>query len=301
MTPVFHREHLKNRLLTFSDDSIEGVLTTLSRRGNFTFDKANELTTGIDVHQDFVNAKSREILGDCFEIGDGIFILSSDEKVRMRLLKAERDLIRPYYTTNELFRYFANRQNSFWIIYTDSSFKNPRALTPFPNIKKHLDKFRSVITSDNHPYGLHRSRKGYFFTGEKIVSARKCSEPTFSYTDFDCYVSQTFNVIKSTRVNLKYLTAILNSTVVAFWLKHRGKMQGHQFQINIEPLLGIPIVLGNEKQQESIAALVDKILAAMNRDPEANTYALEREIDELVYGLYGLTPDEIKLVEGAAK
>jgi hypothetical protein len=47
--------------------------------------------------------------------------------------------------------------------------------------------------------------------------------------------------------------------------------------------------------------LVDRILAAKQRDPEADTSALEREIDELVYALYGLTPDEIKIAKGAAK
>lgn len=42
---------------------------------------------------------------------------------------------------------------------------------------------------------------------------------------------------------------------------------------------------------------VDRILATKQRDPEADTSALEREIDRLVYKLYGLTPEEIKLVE----
>jgi len=42
-------------------------------------------------------------------------------------------------------------------------------------------------------------------------------------------------------------------------------------------------------------------LAAKPRDAEADTSALEREIDELVYALYGLTPEGIKIVEGAAK
>ena len=37
------------------------------------------------------------------------------------------------------------------------------------------------------------------------------------------------------------------------------------------------------------------------RDPEAETRWLEREIDELMYALYGLTAEEIKIVEGAAK
>ncbi len=53
--------------------------------------------------------------------------------------------------------------------------------------------------------------------------------------------------------------------------------------------------------QKQIVALVDKILAATQRDAEADVSALEREIDELVYALYGLTPEEIKLVEGSVK
>ena len=43
---------------------------------------------------------------------------------------------------------------------------------------------------------------------------------------------------------------------------------------------------------------VDRILAAKERDPKADTTAWEQEIDRLVYELYGLTEDEIKLVEG---
>ncbi len=41
-----------------------------------------------------------------------------------------------------------------------------------------------------------------------------------------------------------------------------------------------------------------RILVAKKRDPEADTTAWEREIDEIVYKLYGLTPAEIALVEG---
>jgi hypothetical protein len=44
----------------------------------------------------------------------------------------------------------------------------------------------------------------------------------------------------------------------------------------------------------------DRILAAKQRDAEADTSAVEQEIDELVYALYGLTPEEIKIVKEAA-
>jgi adenine-specific DNA-methyltransferase len=44
--------------------------------------------------------------------------------------------------------------------------------------------------------------------------------------------------------------------------------------------------------------LVDNILAAKRADPSADTSAWEREIDQLVYRLYGLTPEAIKIVKG---
>ncbi len=55
------------------------------------------------------------------------------------------------------------------------------------------------------------------------------------------------------------------------------------------------------EKQKAVERLVDHILAAKQRDAEADTSALEREIGQLVYALYGLTPEEIKIVEGAAK
>ena len=50
----------------------------------------------------------------------------------------------------------------------------------------------------------------------------------------------------------------------------------------------------------AIIALVDRILAAKKRDPAADVAALEREVDERVYRLYGLTKAEIRIVEEAA-
>ena len=57
-----------------------------------------------------------------------------------------------------------------------------------------FDKYSEVVTSDNKPYGLHRARNEDIFKDEKIVVTRKCLVPTFSYADFDTYVSQTFNI-----------------------------------------------------------------------------------------------------------
>lgn len=213
----------------------------------------------------------------------------------MCLTKEEQQLVKPYFTSNELHKYYGNPNNEYWIIYTASSFKNPKAIRPYQNIRNHLDRFKSIITSDNAPYGLHRARKEYFFKGEKVISLRKCADPTFTYTDYDCYISQTFFVIKSSRINMKFLTALLNSHLVAFWLRHKGKMQGHQFQVDKEPLLEIPII--KPEAEQPFITLVEQILTAKKKDPNADTSAIERQIDEMVYKLYDLTPEEIAIIE----
>ncbi len=44
--------------------------------------------------------------------------------------------------------------------------------------------------------------------------------------------------------------------------------------------------------------MIDQILSAKKKDPNADTSALEKQIDEMVYELYSLTDEEIKVVEG---
>lgn len=59
-----------------------------------------------------------------------------------------------------------------------------------------------------------------------------------------------------------------------------------------------PIPIPPQPNDEQISALVERILAAKRADPQADTSELEREIDRLVYALYGLTEEEIAVVEG---
>ena len=50
-----------------------------------------------------------------------------------------------------------------------------------------------------------------------------------------------------------------------------------------------------------LVSIVDRILSAKRRDAGADTTAWEREIDHLVYALYGLTPREIAIVEDSTR
>lgn len=61
----------------------------------------------------------------------------------------------------------------------------------------------------------------------------------------------------------------------------------------------IPIPEATAEQQKPIIALVDKILSAKKDNPQNDTSTLESQIDDLVYDLYGLTDDDVKIIESA--
>ncbi|ELY5602212.1 Eco57I restriction-modification methylase domain-containing protein, partial [Campylobacter coli] len=291
-----------DKTLNFTKSDYEELFNKIQKYGKFYLEE-KEVANGIHPHYDFINNRINSNHNFAFKIGQGIFGLSEEEKEKLKLTKLENNLVKPYYDTQNFLKFFFKKNNHQWLIYTNSSFKNPNSMDDYPNLKKHLDKFQNVITSDNKPYGLHRARDEKFFTGSpRIVALRKCvGEPKFSYVDFDCYVSATFYVIKTQRINVKYLTAILNSKLIAFWLKHKGKMQGNNYQIDKEPLLNIPIVDTNSKNKklaDELINLVDEILKAKEQDKNANTQELENKINSIVYKLYNLTEEEIKIIEG---
>lgn len=302
LRPVIQRSKYINKLLTFSDSAIEAILEKICLQCNFRLTK-NEVAQGIVAPQEYVIRNHLKKLSH-LTLRDGIFILSNKEKNSIPFTKTELELIKPSYTTKELGKYYANRKNSEWVIYTDSKFKYAKNIKSYPNIKKHLDKFQEIITSDNKPYGLHRARDEYFFKGEKIIAVRKCTEPTFTYTNFDCYVSATFYIIKTKKVNLKCLTALLNSRLIAFWLKYKGKRQGNNYQIDKEPLLALPLKSISNADQKSFIEIVDMILLITKDDDyhhnptkQTKVKRCQHQIDQLVYSLYDLTEDEIKIVE----
>jgi len=304
---VFEPEKLKNKTFTFIEEKINNVLIKIESNINYRFEK-KDVAQGIVAPQDFIIDSHLEILkNDKIKKGDGVFILSDAEKKKLNLSKVEQQIIKPYFTTLELKRYYGSSENNYWVIYSNLNVR--KNIKDYPNIKKHLENFRSIITSDFKPYGLHRAREQKFFEGEKIISLRKTHRPTFTYTDFPCYVSQTYFVIQPKNINLKYLTALLNSKLIYFWLYYKGKKQGDQLQIDKEPLLDLPIInTGDKQSHDTIVNLVDNLLK-LNKELQSTKLDSQRQqlqraiahaetqVDKLVYELYGLTEEEIGIVE----
>jgi adenine-specific DNA-methyltransferase len=290
-----------NGYITFANDINDSILKKIQNVEHIKLEH-KEVASGIDISQDSLNKKSVKKLGDGFKIGDGVFVLNKIELEELSLNEKELEIIKPFFTTKQLTRFYAKPENEHWVIYTDSTFKNPTKIESYPNLKKHLDRFIDVITSDNRPYGLHRAREEKFFKSEKVLALRKCiGRPVFTYVNFDTYVSRPFLLIQTERLNHKFLTGLLNSKLVAFWLKSKGKMQGHNYQVDKEPVLEIPII--NTDKQHIIAILVDYILLVhQSKQAELIKYigndliihSIEEVINQVVYELYFTDEDEIQ-------
>lgn len=299
LTPIFDNIALLGKTFNFSNAVSSAILSKIKEYGTFHLDdfgKFKEISSGVDVLQDYVNKKAEEKLNHTHFIGEGIFVVDENKRKEIAILPKEINILKPYYTTEQLTRYCNITSNREWLIYCGADMND--VIESYPNIKRHLDQFVDVMTSVNKPYGLHRTRKQESFEGPKILSLRKCIErPSFSYVETDSFVSRAFMVINSNRINLKYLTGLLNSKVVVFWLRHMGKMQGLNFQIDKGPLQDIPIVVSEQKIQDKIIKLVDDIIALIRKDCSSETLDLENQIDHIVYHLYKLEYDEVLIID----
>ncbi len=262
----------------FTNQDENEIINKIIGAGNYSI-PVNDCVNGIHHHHDVVPAKNHD--NKQFIKGDGIFSLSFAEIKKLKLNPNELALLKPEYYPKQINRYLANNNNERMIIYTNSSFKNPDSMNNYPNLKKHLDKYQPIITSDNKPYGLNRPKEERFFKGEKIISLRKCTiRPRFSFVEFDSFVSAMYYIIQPGDINLAYLTGLLNSSLIAYYFKKRGKMQGNNYQIDKEPLMHTPLMRPDNATQERIGQMVrllqQKNLENMTETAKTGQYLHEK-------------------------
>ena len=99
---------------------------------------------------------------------------------------------------------------------------------------------------------------------------------------------------------LIFLLAVINSSLIFYYIKEKYSSssynQGTTFTKDMINGIPFPKIDGNIRKK--IVSTVARVLAAKHGNPQADTSALEKEIDQLVYQLYGLTDEEIKIIEG---
>jgi len=288
----FEKKKYKNQYLVFSENKIEKLLDHIEKERNFIL-KKNELSQGMVGPQETLKPKIwKDELNksELYRSGEGIFCLNDIELKKLKLNKKENELIKPLYIPEDLQKYYSDNHAKNYVIYTTSEYKNKNKMKNYPNLKKHLDRFKKIITSDNKPYGLHRARNEYFFKGKKILCIRKCEDPFFSLINTDAYVFARFNIIKSSRVDMEYLSILLNSDLVKFYLKNRGKMQGFNFQLDTEPLLKIPIKIPTTLKD--YLEIFQKFKAKKIKLED-----MKDETNKMIFSLYNISEKEINLIK----
>ena len=287
-------EKLIDKNITFSNQESSSIFYKIETKKNF------ELTEK-EVGQGIVAAPDKYFL----------------EKDIDSYSKDEQKFLKPFCTASG--KYKGGESENYIFYLSDKNFNNQK-LEDYPNIEKHFKPFEKILTEAKEKYGtpnkpyfyLHREREETFFKqGPKIVCGVRVAYPSFFYTEEPYYGSRALNFIKTERINLKYLTGILNSKLSFFWLKNKGKQLGDLLQVDKGPLLEIPICIGDKEQQKQIVMLVDKMISLNKELQEALTHSNEwesikseiektdKKIDEEVYELYGLKSEEIEIIENS--
>ncbi len=139
------------------------------------------------------------------------------------------------------------------------------------------------------------------FEKEKVVWKTLSLKPEFTIVPAGFFNNDKANLLTTSQNYLKYLCAVFNSHVFQYYFSSIGIDMGSGFEYKIQFVEKIPIppiTSSNQPTVQQIEALVDEILTAKKQNPQSDTSHWEQEIDRLVYELYGLTDEEIKIVEG---
>ena len=236
-----------------------------------------------------------------------------DSETRDSLIAADQkstEIIKPFLAGRDIKRYQQPVSDKF-LIFTRRGID----IENYQAIKKHLLQFREKLEpkpsdykGDNWPGRKPGSYKwfeiqdavDYYleFEKEKILWPGISEEITsFAFDSLNFYGNDNNQMIISSE---KYLLAILNSKVSKLFLHSTCDfVRGGFARLKISYVIQIPICLGSNEIKFEFENKVTQILDLKQQNPAADTTALEAEIDEMVYQLYGLTEEEKQIVENS--
>ncbi|GAA7012805.1 class I SAM-dependent DNA methyltransferase [Helicobacter pylori] len=225
--------------------------------------------------------------------------------------KRTEALIKPILRGKDIKRY-SYEWADLWVINTHNGYTSnlkfkipPIDIEKYPATKAHLNSHYDTIATrfdqGTTPYHLRNCAYLEDFEKEKIVyPCIMAKEPCFIYEEKGFYAPAPANIITGDKTEIKYITALLNSQCIYFAMRKFYMGGGIEGELKTNNLEKIPIPKITPQNQELARKITDcakQILEAKEKDPKANTQKLEKEIDALVYQLYNLTDEEIKIIE----
>ncbi|WP_394949755.1 Eco57I restriction-modification methylase domain-containing protein [uncultured Helicobacter sp.] len=242
------------------------------------------------------SAKREEILNNC-----------KDKSEKTRTSKLIKKMLRG----RDIKRY-SYEWAGLWLICTFPSLNLD--IEKYPSLKAYLESFRPRIDQSGEKGCRKKTSNKWFetqdniayheeFEKEKVVWNPVSGEYLFSYLKDELYFNNSLFMMTTSSVNLSYILGLMNSTLYKWLVTQITNLvqTGHYAygaKDKIEKLPIPKIDSTNKALSDEIISLVEQILDSKAKDPTTDTKELESHIDSLVYKLYNLTKDEIKIIEG---
>ncbi|EAI5809334.1 class I SAM-dependent DNA methyltransferase [Campylobacter coli] len=295
----FSQNSLSKESFTFSDENTSALKAKIERIGTplkewYGLNIYRGILTGYNEAFIITTEKRNEILANC-----------KDEAEKERTAKLIRKMLRG----RDIKRY-SYEWAGLWVIGTFPSLKID--IEQYPALKQYLSQFLPRIEQSGEKGCRKKTSNKWFetqdniayyeeFEKEKIVYPETTQGAYFVYDNKGIFLEKTAFFIVCE--NLKYLLGLLSSNLITYYYKNFSqgcKLGTKGYQYNKHALENLPIPKINSKNQnivDELINLVDEILKAKEQDKNANTQELENKINSLVYKLYNLTEEEIKIIE----
>jgi len=288
---VFDNEHIlidsfPSASWVISDNATHKIKSKVERQGKKLIEWGIKINRGILTGYNdafIIDGKTKDELiakdPKCFEI--------------LKPLLRGRDTKRYYYDFEDL-----------WLIATFPSLNIDIEL--YPSIKQYLQTFGKRIEQSGEKDCRKKTSGKWFETQDSIAYWADFEKPKIIYPNMTKFLPFTFD--KSgfytnqkcfilTGNNLEYLVSFFNSKLFKYCFEENfPELQGNTRELNKVIFEQIPVKTISD--ETPFIEKVNQILAAKKQLPTADTTALESQIDQLIYQLYDLTEEEIKIVEG---
>ena len=232
------------------------------------------------------------------------FIINEETKNKLIAEdKKSAEIIKPLLRGRDIKRYSYDFKN-LYLINTHNGLKekniSPIDINKYKAIKKHLDKFYSdlEIRQDKGitPYNLRNCTYIEDFEKPKIVYQEICLNASYSFDDKNSFLTNNAYMMISPNYNLKLLLGLLNSKLYWwFFTKNNVSLGDSGVRMLAMSIEVLPIPEVDKKTEDKVVSLVERIIE--KKRSKVDSLEEEREIDRVVYRLYGLTEGEIKVVE----
>lgn len=295
----FSQNSLSKESFTFSDENTSALKAKIERIGTPLKEWHGliiyrGILTGYNEAFIITTEKRNEILANC-----------KDEAEKERTAKLIRKMLRG----RDIKRY-SYEWAGLWVIGTFPSLKID--IEQYPALKQYLSQFLPRIEQSGEKGCRKKTSNKWFETQDNIAYYEEFEKEilvwkavgrnlAFALTEKNTLVSAPSSFISADANLLKYFCGILLSHVLKWLILQISDTTGAgDLMLNNQSLerLSIPKINSkNEKIADELISLVDEILKAKEQNKNANTQELENKINSLVYKLYNLTEEEIKIIE----